>query len=304
MDNFKFLVSIEWEGTRIDKYLSSNLDFVSRSYIQKMIQDKNVTVNGKIVKSNYTLKEDEEIEFFLPPSVEPDIQAEDIPLEVLYEDEEVIVINKPKEMVVHPAAGHYSGTLVNALMFHCKNSLSGINGVMRPGIVHRIDKDTTGSLIVCKNDISHENIAEQLKEHSIVRKYRAICMGILKDDEYTINAPIGRHPQERKKMAINEKNGKHAVTHVRVLERLKNATYIECQLETGRTHQIRVHLSSLGHPLLGDEIYGDSKNKYNLQGQTLHAYILGFQHPSTKDYIETIAPIPEYFENLLKKLKN
>ena len=304
MDIFKFLINEEWEGLRIDKYLSSNLDFLSRSYIQKMIQEQNVSVNGKIVKANYNLKEDDEIEFQLPSNVEPDIVAEDIPLDVLYEDDDVIVVNKPKGMVVHPAAGHYSGTLVNALMHHCKESLSGINGVMRPGIVHRIDKDTTGSLIICKNDASHEIIAAQLKEHSIVRKYRAICMGIIKEDDLTINAPIGRHPIERKKMAINEKNGKSAITHVKVLKRLKNATYIECRLETGRTHQIRVHLSSLGHPLLGDELYGDTKNKYKLQGQTLHAHILGFIHPKTKEYIETTAEIPSYFEKLLKNLEN
>lgn len=304
MDIFKFQINEEWEGLRIDKYLSSNLDFLSRSYIQKMIQEQNVSVNKKIVKANYCLRLDDEIEFQLPPSVEPDILAEDIPLDVLYEDQDVIVVNKPKNMVVHPAAGHYSGTLVNALMAHCKDSLSGINGIMRPGIVHRIDKDTTGSLIVCKNDISHEHIAAQLKEHSIERRYRAICMGVLKEDQYTINAPIGRHPIERKKMAINENNGKEAITHVQVLKRLKNATYVECKLETGRTHQIRVHLSSLGHPLLGDELYGDTKNKHKLQGQTLHAYILGFIHPATKEYIETKAPIPEYFEKLLKTLEN
>ena len=302
MDIYKFQINEEWEGLRIDKYLSSNLDFLSRSYIQKMIQEKNVSVNGKIVKANYCLRPDDEIEFQLPPNVEPDILAEEIPLDILYEDNDVIVVNKPKGMVVHPAAGHYSGTLVNALMAHCKDSLSGINGVMRPGIVHRIDKDTTGSLIICKNDHSHEIIAEQLKEHSIVRKYRALCIGVLKEEEYTINAPIGRHSVERKKMAINEKTGKNAVTHVKVLERFRNTTYIECQLETGRTHQIRVHLSSLGHPLLGDELYGDTKNKYKLQGQTLHAYILGFKHPTTGEYIETIAPIPAYFEKLLKIL--
>ena len=304
MDIFKFLINEEWEGLRIDKYLSLNLDFLSRSYIQKMIQEQNVSVNGKIVKANYNLKEDDEIEFQLPTNVEPDIEAENISLDVLYEDNDCIVVNKPKGMVVHPAAGHYSGTLVNALMYHCKDSLSGINGVMRPGIVHRIDKDTTGSLIICKNDTSHEIIAQQLKEHSIVRKYRAICMGVIKEDELTINAPIGRHPVERKKMAINEKNGKSAVTHVKVLKRLKNATYVECRLETGRTHQIRVHLSSMGHPLLGDEIYGDTKNKYKLQGQTLHAYILGFVHPTTGEYIETTASIPSYFEKLLKNLEN
>ena len=304
MDVFKFQINEEWEGLRIDKYLSSNLDFLSRSYIQKMIQEQNVSVNGKLVKSNYSLRLDDEIMFQLPPNVEPDILAENIPLDILFEDEDVIVVNKPKDMVVHPAAGHYSGTLVNALMYHCKDSLSGINGVMRPGIVHRIDKDTTGSLIICKNDFAHESIAAQLKEHSIVRRYRAICMGVLKEDTYVIDAPIGRHPIERKKMAVNEKNGKEAVTHVTVLKRLKNATYVECRLETGRTHQIRVHLSFLGHPLLGDEVYGDTKNKYKLQGQTLHAYILGFEHPKTKEYIETKVPLPIYFEKLLKILEN
>ena len=249
------------------------------------------------------LRPDEEVEFHLPESVEPEILPQEIPLEVLYEDEDVIVVNKPKGMVVHPAPGHYSGTLVNALLAHCKDSLSGINGVMRPGIVHRIDKDTTGSLIACKNDLAHESIAAQLKEHSILRRYRAICMGVLKEEEYRIDAPIGRHPAERKRMAVNQRNGKPAVTRVRVLERLKNATYIECQLETGRTHQIRVHLSSLGHPLLGDEVYGDSKNRFKLQGQTLHAFILGFHHPKDGHYVETVAPLPEYFMALLTRLR-
>lgn len=303
MDTYKFQVEDEWEGIRIDKFLSGNLDFLSRSYLQKMIQEQRVTVNGKTVKANYMLRPDEEVEFHLPESVEPEILPQEIPLEVLYEDEDVIVVNKPKGMVVHPAPGHYSGTLVNALLAHCKDSLSGINGVMRPGIVHRIDKDTTGSLIACKNDLAHESIAAQLKEHSILRRYRAICMGVLKEEEYRIDAPIGRHPAERKRMAVNQKNGKSAVTRVRVLERLKNATYIECQLETGRTHQIRVHLSSLGHPLLGDEVYGDSKNRFKLQGQTLHAFILGFHHPKDGHYVETVAPLPEYFMALLTRLR-
>ncbi len=303
MDTYKFQVEDEWEGIRIDKFLSGNLDFLSRSYLQKMIQEQRVTVNGKTVKANYMLRPDEEVEFHLPESVEPEILPQEIPLEVLYEDEDVIVVNKPKGMVVHPAPGHYSGTLVNALLAHCKDSLSGINGVMRPGIVHRIDKDTTGSLIACKNDLAHESIAAQLKEHSILRRYRAICMGVLKEEEYRIDAPIGRHPAERKRMAVNQKNGKPAVTRVRVLERLKNATYIECQLETGRTHQIRVHLSSLGHPLLGDEVYGDSKNRFKLQGQTLHAFILGFHHPKDGHYVETVAPLPEYFMALLTRLR-
>ena len=303
MDTYKFQVEDEWEGIRIDKFLSGNLDFLSRSYLQKMIQEQRVTVNGKTVKANYMLRPDEEVEFHLPESVEPEILPQEIPLEVLYEDEDVIVVNKPKGMVVHPAPGHYSGTLVNALLAHCKDSLSGINGVMRPGIVHRIDKDTTGSLIACKNDLAHESIAAQLKEHSILRRYRAICMGVLKEEEYRIDAPIGRHPAERKRMAVNQRNGKPAVTRVRVLERLKNATYIECQLENGRTHQIRVHLSSLGHPLLGDEVYGDSKNRFKLQGQTLHAFILGFHHPKDGHYVETVAPLPEYFMALLTRLR-
>ncbi len=302
MDVYKFQVGDEWEGIRIDKFLSQNLEFLSRSYLQKMIQEQKVTVNGKRVKANYMLRPEEEVEFHLPESVEPEILPQTIPLDVLYEDEDVIVVNKPKGMVVHPAPGHYSDTLVNALLAHCKDSLSGINGVMRPGIVHRIDKDTTGSLIACKNDLAHESIAGQLKEHSILRRYRAICMGVLKEDEYRIDAPIGRHPTERKRMAVNQKNGKAAVTRVKVLERLQSATYIECQLETGRTHQIRVHLSSLGHPLLGDEVYGDAKNRFKLQGQTLHAYLLGFHHPRDGHYVETIAPLPEYFRALLAKL--
>ena len=302
MEVFKLQVSEEWEGSRLDKYLSTNLDFVSRSYIQKIIKEDNVTVNGKKEKGKYLVKEEDHIILYLPDSVEPELKAENIPLEILYEDSDVIVINKPKDMVVHPAPGHYSGTLVNALMYHCKDSLSGINGILRPGIVHRIDKDTTGSIIVCKNDFSHEKIAKQLKDHTIVRRYRAICHGVLKEDEYTINAPIGRHPTERKKMAINEKNGKSAITHIKVLQRLNNATYVECRLETGRTHQIRVHMASISHPLLGDDIYCSIKNNFKLQGQTLHAYILGFNHPKTNEYIETIAPLPEYFEKLIHKL--
>ena len=213
------------------------------------------------------------------------------------------MVNKPKGMVVHPANGHTSGTLVNAILYHCQGNLSGINGVMRPGIVHRIDKDTTGALLVCKNDIAHRDLALQLKEHSIKRRYRAIVHGNLKEDEGTIEGPIGRHPVDRKKMAINYKNGKDAITHYKVLERFGNATYIECRLETGRTHQIRVHMTSLGHPLLGDEVYGSSKNPYHLQGQTLHAMILGFVHPRTGEYMEFTAPLPEYFTNLLDKLR-
>jgi len=304
MQEYHFQISEELEGERIDKTLNLLMDSLSRSFIAKLIKDGLVMVNQKVIKSSYIVKTDDEVVFTLPPSVQPDILAENIPLEILYEDKDVIVINKPKRMVVHPAAGHYSGTLVNALMYHCGDDLSGINGVMRPGIVHRIDMDTTGSIIVCKNDIAHNHIAAQLKEHSITRKYHAICHGVIKEDTGTINKPIGRHPNDRKKMAVNDKNGKEAITHFKVLERFRGYTYIECQLETGRTHQIRVHMSSIGHPLLGDEVYAPGrKHNFHLTGQTLHAKILGFQHPSTNEYIETDAPLPEYFEKLLNKLR-
>lgn len=298
-----FEVTPEMEDERIDKCISNYMDTLSRTYIQKIIKDGNVFANDNIVKANYKVKVDDNIRFIIPDSVEPEIKAENIPLDIIYEDKDILIVNKPKNMVVHPAPGHYEGTLVNAIMYHCKDELSGINGVMRPGIVHRIDKDTTGSLIICKNDDAHNFISEQLKEHSITRKYRAIVHGVIKDDEGVINAPIGRHPNERKKMAINEKNGKNAVTHYKVLERFSKYTYIECQLETGRTHQIRVHMSSIGYPLLGDEVYSKQKSPYHLEGQTLHAKTIGFIHPATKEYVEFDAPLPAYFEDLLKKLK-
>ena len=302
MDNFCFQITEDMEDERIDKCVSMLIESLSRSFIKKMIKEERVLVNGRSVKGSYRVKTDDEVAFELPESVEPDIVPENIPLDILYEDKDVVVVNKPKGMVVHPAAGHYSGTMVNALMYHCGKELSGINGVMRPGIVHRIDMDTTGSVIVCKNDRSHNSIAEQLKEHSINRRYRAICHGILKEDKGTIDKPIGRHPMERKKMAVNEKNGKAAVTHYQVLERFKDYTYIECVLETGRTHQIRVHMASIGHPILGDEIYSNRKSNFKLQGQTLHAKTLGFIHPSTGEYVEVDAPLPEYFQHLLEIL--
>lgn len=300
MPQYRFQITEDMEDERIDKCVSMLIDSLSRSYIQKIIKSGQVFVNAVAVKPSYQVKVDDEVTFDLPPSQEPDIVPENIPLEVLYEDKDVIVVNKPKGMVVHPAAGHYSGTLVNALMYHCGNSLSGINGVMRPGIVHRIDMDTTGSLIVCKNDKAHESIAAQLKEHSINRKYHAICHGVITENEGTIHKPIGRHPGDRKKMAVNERNGKDAITHYTVLKRFKDYTYIECRLETGRTHQIRVHMASIGHPLLGDEVYATGrKSPFKLQGQTLHAKVLGFIHPSTKEYVEVDAPLPEYFQHLL-----
>ena len=300
----QFCIEEEQSGERIDKYLSSVLPDLSRSYIQKLIKEEQVTVDNTIVKANYKLSVGELVNVEEPELKEPDIVAENIPLDILYEDADLLIVNKPKGMVVHPSAGHYSGTLVNALMYYCKDELSGINGVMRPGIVHRIDMDTTGSLIVCKNDFSHNQIAEQLKEHSITRIYHAIVHGVLKEDEGTISGPIGRHPIDRKKMSINEKNGKPAVTHYKVLQRFHNFTYIQCQLETGRTHQIRVHMSSIGHPLLGDTVYGPSRTNSKLQGQTLHAKTIGIQHPRTGDYLEIDAPLPEYFVKLLEKLQN
>ncbi len=304
MQNFHFLISEEYENERLDKSLSELTDdTVSRSFLQKLIKDNQVYVNEKIQKASYRLKTGDNVSFFLPEQIEPDIEPENIPLDILYEDEDVIVVNKPKDMVVHPSAGHYTHTLVNGLMYHCKGSLSGINGVLRPGIVHRIDKDTTGSVIVCKNDMSHQNIAEQLKEHSVTRKYRAICFGVIKEEEGTVNAPIGRDEKERKKMSVNYKNGKNAITHYRVIERFREYTYIECRLETGRTHQIRVHMASIGHPLMGDVVYSSKKWPYNTNGQVLHAYILGFTHPSSGKYIETQAPIPDYFEAVLDKLR-
>lgn len=290
------------DGLRLDKYLAACLPELTRSYLQRLVKEEQVLVNDAPGKSNYKVRSGDRLRLHLPAVQEPEAFPEDIPLDILYEDEDVLLVNKPKGMVVHPSAGHESGTLVNAVLYHCQGQLSGINGVLRPGIVHRIDRDTTGALVVCKNDKAHQSLAAQLKEHSITRKYRAIVHGILKEDG-TVNAPIGRHPVDRKRMAVNYKNGKEAVTHYHVLEQLKGYTYIECQLETGRTHQIRVHMASIGHPLLGDAVYGPARCPFSLEGQCLHAMVLGFLHPSTGKYLEVSAPLPEYFGKLLQKLQ-
>ena len=296
----------EEEGERIDKYLSETLTDYSRSYLKNLIDEGRVQVAGKIVKSSFKVYNGAAITVSLPPVKDVKILPEDIPLDILYEDEDVILVNKPKGMVVHPAAGHYTGTLVNALMFHCRDNLSGINGELRPGIVHRIDMDTTGVVIACKNDAAHRFVAEQLKEHSIKRKYQAIVYGAFKENEGRIEGAIGRSKTDRKKMAIVP-NGKPAVTHYKVLKNFSspngnNYAHIECELETGRTHQIRVHMTSIGHPLLGDNVYGVAKNPFKLDGQTLHAEMLGFIHPRTKEYMEFHAPLPDYFTKLLTKL--
>ena len=301
MDEFTIVIEEPADaGIRIDKFLAVNMPEKSRSYYQKSIDNGFVLVNGKQVKSKYQTKLGDEIIVSVEPVKEIDIVPEDIPIEILYEDGDVIVVNKPKGMVVHPAPGHYSGTLVNALMFHCKDSLSGINGEIRPGIVHRIDMNTTGSLLVCKNDKAHNDIAAQIKVHSVNRIYKGIVVGNFKDESGTVNAPIGRNPKDRKKMALIS-GGRDAITHFTVLEQFKGYSYVQFKLETGRTHQIRVHMASIGHPLLGDDVYG--KPVKGLEGQTLHAQTLGFVQPTTGQYVEVNAPLPTYFEELLDKYR-
>ena len=302
MEKHCFTADIEHEDQRIDRYLTEMLPEQSRSFFQKLIRDGFVIVNHIIVKVNYRLKTGDVIEIDIPDAVPTEIVPENIPLDILYEDDDLLIVNKPKGMVVHPAVGHSTGTLVNAIMYHCQGNLSGINGEIRPGIVHRIDKDTTGSLIICKNDEAHRNIAEQIKEHSVTRRYVGVVAGTFSEESGTVEGAIGRHPNDRKRMTINEKNGKPAVTHYRVLQTLKGASFMEFELETGRTHQIRVHMASIGHPLLGDTVNGNSKNPYKLQGQALHARTIGFIHPTTGEYIEVSAPIPEYMTELVRKL--
>ena len=303
MDYFTFAAEKEDVGTRIDVFLAENMEDLSRSGVQKLIDEGMITLNGGKTKANYKLREKDVIDVTVPEVKEVEILPEDIPLDILYEDADVIVVNKPQGMVVHPAPGHTSGTLVNALMFHCGDDLSGINGEKRPGIVHRIDKDTSGVLMIAKNDMAHQSLAAQLAEHSITRKYNAVVYNGFNEDEGTVNEPIGRNPQDRKKMAVTQKHSRHAVTHYRVIERMEKFTLIEAQLETGRTHQIRVHMTYIGHPLLGDPVYGPKKQPISLEGQALHARVLGFIHPRSGEYMEFEAPLPPYFEALLERLR-
>ncbi len=303
MDEIKeFLVLEEEEGDRLDVYLSEQLGDMSRSYIQKIIKDKKVKVNNKEQKSKYLVKEDDNIVIEIPSPKILEVIQENIPIDIVYEDDDLLIVNKPQNMVVHPAPGNYTGTLVNAILYHCKDKLSSINGVIRPGIVHRIDKDTSGLLMIAKNNNAHNSLAKQLKDHSITREYEFICHGVVKEDKITVNKPLGRNPKDRLKMAI-VKDGKNAVTHFEVINRYENFTHMKATLETGRTHQIRVHAQSLNHPLLGDLVYGPKNNKFKVEGQTLHAKKLGFIHPSTNEYIEFDSKLPEHFENILQKLK-
>ncbi|PEB66193.1 RluA family pseudouridine synthase [Bacillus thuringiensis] len=290
----------EQKNERIDKFVAGINNEWSRSQVQQWIKDDVVTVNGKAVKVNYKVKEEDEITVTIPEPEALDIQPEDMNLEIYYEDADVLVVNKPRGMVVHPAPGHTSGTLVNGLMHHCTD-LSGINGVMRPGIVHRIDKDTSGLLMVAKNDMAHESLVNQLVAKTVTRRYKAIVHSVIPHDKGTIDAPIGRDKKERQSMTVDE-NGKNAVTHFQVLERFKDFTLVECRLETGRTHQIRVHMKYIGYPLAGDPKYGPKKT-LDMNGQALHAGILGFDHPRTGEYIQFEAPIPEVFEEALNILR-
>lgn len=301
MDFKNYTIEEENVGKRLDLFVSENEVDMSRSFVQGIIEKQQVKVNGQIKKSNYKLRVGDKVQVELAEPVELQVEAEDIPLDIIYEDSDVIVINKPQDMVVHPAPGNYTGTLVNGLLYHCKD-LSGINGVIRPGIVHRIDKDTSGVLVVAKNDKSHNSLAMQLKDHSMKRTYYAIVEGIVKEEEGTVRTNIGRHPVERIKMAV-VKDGKEAITNYKVLERFKSNTLVECRLETGRTHQIRVHMAHLHHPLIGDQVYGYKKQKFKLQGQALHAKNLGFIHPTTGEYMEFDSQLPEYFQDILDKLR-
>lgn len=295
-------VKAENAGVRIDKFISENAEGITRSATAKLIEDGNVTVGGKKISKNYKCKENDEITVFIPDAKPLEARAEKIPLDIAYEDSDLLVVNKPKGMVVHPAAGNYDGTLVNALLYHCDGSLSGINGVIRPGIVHRIDKDTSGLLIVAKNDFAHIHLAEQIKDHSFHRAYQAVVYGNIREDSGTVNQPIGRNPNDRKKMAVTLKNSKNATTHYEVINRFGDFTHIRCILETGRTHQIRVHMAYIGHPLAGDMVYGPKKVIKSLEGQCLHAGEIGFVHPRTGQYMEFKSELPDYFKTFLARL--
>ena len=303
MMELSFLVSGDRAGERIDAFLSKEIENTSRSAISKNIEKGLITVNGKSVSKSYKVCSDDEVCVTVEEPKELDVVPQDIKLDIVYEDDDLLVVNKPKGMVVHPAAGNYTDTLVNALLFHCKDSLSGINGVLRPGIIHRIDKNTSGLLIVAKNDVSHRFLAEQIKEHSFTREYLTIVYGNIKDECGTVDAPIGRHPVDRKKMCVTQKNSKHAVTHYEVLERLNGYTMLRCKLETGRTHQIRVHMAYIGHPVAGDDVYGPKKVIKSLEGQCLHAHKIGFIHPTSKEYMEFSSEIPDTFSDFLHKLQ-
>lgn len=296
------VVDEENAGLRIDSFLSDYFEDLSRSALQKLIADGNVIVNGKPAGKSLKIKLSDVIEVTVPEAKPLEVKAENIPLDIVYEDNDLLVVNKPKGMVVHPAPGNYEHTLVNALLYHCKDSLSGINGVIRPGIVHRIDKKTSGLLMVAKNDTAHRRLAQQIKDHSFTREYEAVVYGNVKDDEGTINAPIGRHKTDRKKMAVTEQNSKNAVTHYRVLARYNGFTHLRLRLETGRTHQIRVHMAYIGHPVAGDEVYGPSKPVKGLDGQCLHARLLGFVHPKTGEKLVFETELPDYFKEFLRKI--
>lgn len=303
-DASKLTVTEEIRGERIDTAVSDKFTDLTRSTVQKLIADKNVLVNGAPVAKNYKVRTGDVIEVVFPEPTVMSAEPQNIPIDVIFEDDDLLVVNKPKGMVVHPAPGNPDGTLVNALIYHCAGSLSGINGVIRPGIVHRIDKDTSGLLIVAKNDFAHVNLATQIKEHSFTREYRAVVHGNLKEDTGTISAPIGRNPKDRKKMAVTDKNSRDATTHYEVIDRFGGYTYVKCRLETGRTHQIRVHMAYIGHPVAGDLVYGPKNTPTELKGQCLHAGLIGFTHPRNGEYLELEAPIPEYFEKFLRKLQN
>lgn len=298
-----FTIETDDVNKRVDVFLNEEMEDVSRSALQKNIEKGNITVNREKISKNYKLRLGDIVEAELPPPENIDIVPEDIPLDIMYEDDDLIVINKPQNMVVHPAPGHYTGTLVNALMFHCGDNLSGINGVLRPGIVHRIDKDTSGVLVIAKSDLAHKGLSEQLAEHSMKRVYNAIVYNSFSEESGTVDRNIDRSKNDRKKMAVVMQGGRNAVTHYKVIEKLGKYTWVELQLETGRTHQIRVHMSYIGHPLLDDPVYGPKKCPFNLNGQVLHAKVLGFIHPRTGEYMEFNSELPDYFSSLIERLK-